>query len=364
MGVMDTYKRYLYEFHSRFNQRYLNKYKLFKYHQRHIKLAKKALRTLEAQKGQLNPNFIRLSNEYANDVLGWENYAPWLYVYCAVAGCFKEGWIPDNYYGKIVVPKISGDYEEVSGLKPLTNKLFKTTLFPDIAYFINGLWFSKDFEPLPKSHLISILFEESEKVVFKLDNSLRGRGVYIFDENTLDLDKIPFLGNGVFQQYIQQHPFFEEFMPSSVATIRVTSVIDHNGNPAVRACFLRLGRSSDSHVQATSEVDISVNLETGKFQSWGYLANWLPIQKHPDTNVKFENKELPNIKECFSIVTELHKKLPFARAIGWDLIIDKKGDIKIMEWNAGHNDIKFSEATVGPCFADLGWELLWRPSAL
>lgn len=32
------------------------------------------------------------------------------------------------------------------------------------------------------------------------------------------------------------------------------------------------------------------------------------------------------------------------------------GNVGLMEWNAGHNDIKFSEATQGPCFHDLGWE--------
>jgi hypothetical protein len=31
-----------------------------------------------------------------------------------------------------------------------------------------------------------------------------------------------------------------------------------------------------------------------------------------------------------------------------------------MEWNGWHNDIKFSEAADGPCFADLGWQNLWR----
>jgi hypothetical protein len=31
-----------------------------------------------------------------------------------------------------------------------------------------------------------------------------------------------------------------------------------------------------------------------------------------------------------------------------------------MEWNALHNDIKFSEATQGPCFTDLRWERFAR----
>lgn len=31
-----------------------------------------------------------------------------------------------------------------------------------------------------------------------------------------------------------------------------------------------------------------------------------------------------------------------------------------MEWNASHNDIKFSEATQGRCFADPRWDAFAR----
>ena len=48
--------------------------------------------------------------------------------------------------------------------------------------------------------------------------------------------------------------------------------------------------------------------------------------------------------------------MPYVRAIGWDVSVDKNDDVHVMEWNGNHNDIKFSEATVGPCFLGLGWE--------
>jgi hypothetical protein len=44
----------------------------------------------------------------------------------------------------------------------------------------------------------------------------------------------------------------------------------------------------------------------------------------------------------------------------WDLCIDGDGAVRVLEWNGGHNDITFSEATQGPCFADLDRETLWR----
>ena len=52
--------------------------------------------------------------------------------------------------------------------------------------------------------------------------------------------------------------------------------------------------------------------------------------------------------------------MPFARSVGWDVVVDSDDEVRVLEWNAGHNDIKFSEATQGPCFSDMGWETLWR----
>ena len=53
---------------------------------------------------------------------------------------------------------------------------------------------------------------------------------------------------------------------------------------------------------------------------------------------------------------ELHKKVPHITIIGWDMAICDDETTKVIEWNAKHCDIKFSEASTGPCFLGLGWE--------
>ena len=50
--------------------------------------------------------------------------------------------------------------------------------------------------------------------------------------------------------------------------------------------------------------------------------------------------------------------MPYARCIGWDVTVDSEEKVNLMEWNGEHNDIKFAEATQGPCFLGLGWEEL------
>lgn len=336
----------------------LNKYQEARFHSGHNKSAMAVLKSIEAVNGKTDPKLLKLADAYASDILGWKGYAPWLYVYSAINQTFKEGWIPDNYYGEIVVPKLKGKYGTIAFYNALTGRLFDSSSFPVSAYFVNGLWISPEYQILSNKEVMEIVHAASEKVVYKLDSSLQGKGVYFIEKNALNIEKLKLLGNGVLQKYIKQHSFFQDIVPNSVATLRITSVIDDNGLVSVRACYLRVGRSADTHVMSSSHIRISVDLSTGLLDKFGYTTGWIQTESHPDTNFVFGNKQIPNFKECIETAINLHKMVPFARAIGWDMIVDVNNDVQVMEWNGNHNDIKFSEATQGPCFSDLGWEKL------
>ncbi|MEJ1222836.1 sugar-transfer associated ATP-grasp domain-containing protein [Sediminicola sp. 1XM1-17] len=331
-----------------------------RFHFIHKQQAKNVLKSIESCKGVTEPKFIKLSDEYANDILGWGGYAPWLYVYSAIAEEFKEGWIPDNYYGAVVVPSIQGDYGNVSHLKGFTNKIFQSPVFPDIAYYNNGLFFTRDYESIPRNQVKNYVFQHTDVLVFKSDQSAQGKGVIFLTENSFDDKSFSHLGNGVFQPFIKQHSFFNAFTPDSVATIRLTTVIEENGISSLRAGYLRLGRSKDSHVQSSSHIRIPISIVKGQLEDVGYMPNWVGIPQHPDSGAPFANKIIPGFGNCISTALKLHQAMPMVRSIGWDMIVDEQNNVKVMEWNGHQNDIKFSEATQGPCFADLGWEQLWQ----
>jgi len=331
-----------------------------KYHSNHKKIALITLKTIENVKGKTNLNLIKLADEYALDVFGSQIYAPWLYVYSAISGQFKEGWIPDNYYGKIVVPKLKGNYGIIGDFNGLTNRVFNSSYFPVKAYRINNLWWTPQYQVISDQDLSDIIFEKSEKVVFKIDNSIQGKGVYFFDKNNFSLDKVKGLGNGVFQKFIKQHSFFNNIMSKSVATIRITSVTNNEGKASIRSCYLRVGRIEDSHVKSSSHIRIPINVVTGELNMFGYNTFWQEIESHPDSEFVFQDKIIPSFNKCIEAALSLHEHIPFVRSIGWDMIIDENSEVQVMEWNGLHNDIKFSEATQGPCFSDLGWEKLWK----
>jgi Sugar-transfer associated ATP-grasp len=333
------------------------------FHARHWAEAKQARRSFENATGPTDPKLLRTAEEYAADVLGWRGYAPWLCLYAAVAGEFREGWIPDDYYACVVMPKMKGAYGRLSDLRALNTKVFSSQNFPDVACSVNGIFYTPSAQPIADSEIIGFLVGTADVLVFKADDTVRGQGISFLETTALTLGGLKELGNGVFQTYIRQHEFFSELMPSSVATLRITTAVDDEARPSVRACYLRVGRAGDTHITVKRRVRVAVDPATGRFSNLGFLPSWEPIDRHPDTGMSFEGRQIPFFTKCVSTVLALHAKCSLARCIGWDVVVDTDEEIRIMEWNGTHNDIKFSEATQGPCFAGLGWDRLHREQA-
>ncbi len=339
---------------------YLRKTNFYRFRNQPAKDVIKLLRGIEGDVGKTSPTLIKQSDEYAIEVLGHKKYAPWLYIYSAISNTFKEGWIPDNYYGLNVVPTINGSYGRMSIMKPLNNIFFGDPSFPDLGSYVNGIFLSKNYDVVDPVDIQDLLFESTDKIVHKTDNSCQGRGINFFTKDTFTIEKISELGNGVFQSFIRQHETLSKFSTSSVATLRITSYIEENGDISIRACYLRLGSGIDTHVQRTSSIRVPIDLGSGSFSQQGFLPNWLTTNIHPTSQIAFEGHIMPCFDKVVSTVKRLHRKVPFVRCIGWDVSIDDNENVSMIEWNAGHNDIKFGEAVQGPCFKGLGWENFHR----
>lgn len=324
------------------------------------KQARTALRTIEAQCGPTDRQSLKAADDYARDVLGSRNYAPWLHVYCAVSGTFHEGWIPDNYYGLVVSPRKSGEVAKLGNLKTFTNRVLNTDAMPDLAYVIDGIFYSRSYAPVRQSEALDILFASHDRVFFKADNSYQGKSVVIMSRQglrELDCQSLP---DGVFQAEIKQHEFFAGISATSTATIRITTTKELDGSIAVRAGYLRVGRADDDIVRASSSVRIALDKDAGELADTGYLPDWRRIAAHPDTGFSFAGATIPHYAAATRLCKSLHESCPHIGSIGWDVCIDRDDNVKLMEWNARYNGICFSEAAAGPCFRGLGWESLWR----
>jgi hypothetical protein len=329
------------------------------YSQNHIRAARAKLEKLEKAYGPLDQSDRARCDAYAVEVLGDRKFAHWLYVYAHVSGSFKEGWIPDNFYDQCVLPHISGPYGELSSLRSLNSVLFDVPEFPDIAAQINGMIVGRDGKPVASRDLVEVLFGVSDRIVFKSDASQSGIGVRVMARTGFDPAQVQSLGSGIFQPFIRQHELFQRLGNSpAVATLRLTTAADNRGEMRVRGAYLRFGQGSADYVLSADEVNAVVDRETGELGVTGYMPSYLRTDRHPQSDEPFAGHAIPNYRECVRVALTCHARVPFIRCIGWDMTVDHLGAVQILEWNGGHTGIKFTEATQGPCFADLGWHRL------
>ncbi|WP_083994046.1 sugar-transfer associated ATP-grasp domain-containing protein, partial [Gelidibacter algens] len=261
-------------------------------------------------------------------------------------------------YGTVVVPSINGYYGNVCNRNAVISRLLEKSDSLDISYYVNHLFLNTNFQIINDENLKKLLFTKNKKVVYKVENSFQGKGIYIFDEKSFDIKVIKRLGNGVFQIYIEQHPFFSDFNNSSVATIRITTTSEDNGDINARAGFFKFGREKDTHVQTSSAIKIPIDIKDGRLYEDAYFPDWSSTKELPDSKLSFSGKTLPFFNDCLVEVKKLHARIPFVRCVGWDIIIDAYNQVKLIELNGGHNGIRFHQTVQGPCFKGLNWENL------
>lgn len=329
----------------------------FRHHRIHKKAAFRDIEKVERLNGwKLSPKLKKQSDDYAIEVFGKIEYAPWLYFYSLFQGQFKQGWIPLNYYSKYVLP----DYglTRVSEVKTFSKVVLQTDLLPDFAYFMNGKFYGKDYSPITISDLRGLIESQYGQVFAKRDHSFQGRNVHKLGTEEINVERFNQIGNCVIQYPVLQHALFAEMNPSSTATLRVMTVRNLAGGIECRSSFLKLGRKGSEWYQSTNSVWVGVINADGELDPVGYSQDYEQLTKHPDSNATFGNKRIPCFTEAVDVCVKLHASIPHFPIIGWDVAIDHEERIKVLEWNAGipHPGVKFNEAVLGPCFTGLGWE--------
>ena len=305
---------------------------------------------------KLSPKIKRMADDYAIQVFGKKEYARWFYLYSLLYGEFTEGWIPADFYERIVAP-IRG-INMATCFKTLTNVILKTEALPDLAYYINGIFYSRDFTVIKISDVREIAGEQCKEVFVKKDHSMQGKGINKLDIASLNEDTFKRIGNCVIQVPVRNHKFLKEIMPNSLSTLRITTVTNLEGKIEYRASFLRVGRKDDEWVRVHKEVDISIIDKDGELDPYGYEDEWKVCLSHPDTNFVFSKKRIPLFKEAVETCIKLHASVPHFRIIGWDIAISEDEKIRLLEWNGALTDVVFHQATTGPCFSGLKWEEL------
>jgi hypothetical protein len=280
-----------------------------------------------------------------------------LKVYSAIRGEFKEGWIPDDFYGVVVVPRINGEYGEAVDLKGLTGRFLDHPALPDRVRLINGRFFDAEYRLLPDDALLGAVFGDDDRAVFKEDGPGQGKGVSLVRRDAFDPAAFRSRRGGAFQRFVRQHASLASFN-TAVATLRLTTTVDDRGSAELRAAYLRFDTGDDPILRSATSVKVPVLLDSGTLSASGYGSTFHRHEHHPTTGIPFSGFEIPSFADARALCLALHERVAFLGCVGWDVTVDEHGMVVLLEANTGHNGIVTSEAVQGPCFSGLGWELL------
>ena len=127
--------------------------------------------------------------------------------------------------------------------------------------------------------------------------------------------------------------------PSSLNTVRATTLIKKDGTPQIVSIILRVG-APGSHVDnwGAGGVGYNFDLETGVCNMYGRDKKNRPYVFHPGSNAQMIGFKLPRFEELKQYVYKLTMVYPEARYVGWDVAITPNGfDLVEMNCPAGHD---------------------------
>lgn len=137
----------------------------------------------------------------------------------------------------------------------------------------------------------------------------------------------------LFQQRIVQHPELSRINPTSINTIRLTTVRSLKTKEIkVWPSALRVGLNGN-YVDNLSQggLIIGIDLKTGKLNKYGFQRPEFGGRRdaHPDTGIVFDGFIIPFFKEAMEKALYFHSLLKDIHSIGWDIAITPDGPIFI-----------------------------------
>lgn len=290
----------------------------------------------------------RKIRRYARDRFGSETFAPGLIFYATSRGQFVEGWIPDNFFQSVAIRRINGRYHMTDNARTLQHRLLGPGVLPDLVHFVSGEWRSLDGGLLRRETIADLLFDQCEEVCVKAQESSKGRGIRFATRANFDLDEIERFGDFVVQAAIRQGEFYDRIFANAVTTIRVATAKLPGERPRALYVNLRIGRG-EARVVTIGSIKVSVLDDEGSLASRGWDHGWRRHERHPDSGFVFQGARLPDHRRLVDFCVGLHDRIPQFGFVGWDVCVDREGEVRLLEINTGHPGIKFAEMSVGPC---------------
>lgn len=313
----------------------------------------------EEQKAELD----RFWKKY--EFIGKIDYEPFK-TYYNRSGIADPRYLPQYIYSYFLRPNTVPK----SYLVPFQNKAYLPCFLPAakqpemIVRKVEGNYYNSSFEHITREEAVRLslaALEQGNEIVVKPSGKAGGKGVEFFAEATAAQLHELFRKKGklfVVQKAIRQHPEMKKLNPSTVNTVRLTTVL-HNGKFTPAAALIKVGSPNvrvDNYKHGG--LLLGVNMD-GTVLPWALNIDRQRVTELP-SGVKLGEggfTKVPCFDSVLATAEKAHFCIPKIKVVSWDIAIDEENEAEIIEANFA-GDLRMHQVLTGPVFGDLTEELL------
>ena len=171
-----------------------------------------------------------------------------------------------------------------------------------------------------------------------IDSSF-GKGIELIDSNNYKNTKEMFKyiledGDVILEEQIVQNEITASLHPESLNTLRIVTYRDENNNVYIHLPFIKIGQGS-SFVDngGAGGMFARIDEKTGVLITDGKDENNIVYKYHPDTDIEIKGFKVPKWDEAVGLAKEAALAFDKTRYIGWDIAINNKDEVLIVEGN-------------------------------
>jgi len=268
----------------------------------------------------------------------------WHEMYYGVTDIHDPRFIPDPILARICYKQFNVEsYLKGWDDKNVYERLVPHAIFPySLCHCIKGKYYDNKWQYFHKDSLLQlseIIFSDmegtSDIICKETSGSLAGRGVKKVSVNSAQ-DVFDFLcnhksNNYILQKRVVQHPFFNQFNPTSANIIRVIS-FRYNGVINILSTSVRFGiKGSFTDVAYVNGKEI-VNV-VGIDNKGCLKDRFVTFEGNSDVHPQVQEKIVPSWDNLITTIKRAHHDLPFFDFVAWDFMIDVEGNPICIEYN-------------------------------
>lgn len=281
---------------------------------------------------------------------------------------FDPRYVSHYIYLPVLAHKLNNyHYTKTLEHKSLLGYLVKGSLkFPHCyVRCIDGEYYDNEMLQLSREQVINSCIDKDAMVVKDSVDSAGGKSVELLCLSDLNEDgrRNEILrvlserkNDFVIQEKLKQHESFSRYNPSSINTLRVTTLY-LNGKYSTLSIVLRFGKEGmmmDNWGKGGVMIGVS---ESGKLSKVGYD---IQLNQYTEYNgLKLGDQIIQQVPTLLEELERAHKtQFPLCKFIGWDICFNEQNEPVVIELNSSQPGVIGEQLCTGPIFGDRTQEVL------